>query len=252
MCPVDFSKADDSVSHEYTASFFALMGLPQYLIKVLILLFRAPMALIVHDSVRLDQGIHRTSGIRQGCPVSPTLLALLISPIAVYLLDVNSCIEILLYADDLLIIITAPPMMAVTLLLQCLDVLERFSIFSGLSINSYKSGILLVGIWNDATKAFFSCIDIKVCSSYKYLGVKLGYVSPEEAFAPAMQKAMGRALSMQHWKLTLRERGFLLKLWILLVLVYPSRVIYPVKQVVESLKVIYNIALCLNTWGLTH
>ena len=94
------------------ASFFALMGLPQYLIKVLILLFRAPMALIVHDSVRLDQRIHPTSGIRQGCPLSPTLFALLISPIAVYLSDVNSCIEILLHADDLLIIITAPQMMA--------------------------------------------------------------------------------------------------------------------------------------------
>ena len=57
---------------------------------------------------------------------------------------------------------------------------------------------------------------------------------------------------MQHWKLTLRERVFLLKLWILPVLVSPSRVIYPGKQVVHSLKVIYNIALGLNTWGLTR
>ena len=57
---------------------------------------------------------------------------------------------------------------------------------------------------------------------------------------------------MQHWKLTLRERVFLLKLWILPALVYPSRVIYPVKQVVDSLKVIYHIALGLSTWGLTH
>ena len=114
-------------------------------------------------------------------------------------------------------------MMAATLLLQCLDLLERFSIFSGLHINLDKSGILLAGIWDDAAKSLFSCTNIKVCSSYKYLGVKLGYVSPEEAFAPAMQKAMGRALSMQHWKLTLRERVFLLKLWIRPVLVYPSR-----------------------------
>ena len=30
------------------------------------------------------------------------------------------------------------------------------------------------------------------------------------------------------------------------------RVIYPVKQVVNSLKVIYNIASGLNTWGRTH
>ena len=54
MCLVDFSKAYDYVSHDYAASFFTLMGLPQYLIKVPVLLFRAPMALIVHDSVRLE------------------------------------------------------------------------------------------------------------------------------------------------------------------------------------------------------
>ena len=117
-------------------------------------------------------------------------------------------------------------MMAASLLLHCLHLLERFSIFSGLRINSDKSGILLARIWDDAAKSLFTCTDIKVGSSYKYLRVKLGYVSPEEAFAPAMQKLMGRALCMQHWKLTHRERVYLLKLWILPVLVYPSNVIY--------------------------
>ena len=89
-------------------------------------------------------------------------------------------------------------------------------------------------------------------TAYTYLGIKLGYVAPEEAFAPALQKALGRAHSMQHWNLTLKERVFLLKMWILPVLVYPARVIFPVKKVVDSLKTIYNIALGLNSWGLTQ
>ena len=74
MCPVDFSKAYDSVSHEYAASFFTLIGLPQYLIEFFIFLFCAPMALVLHDPVRLNRRIHPTLGMRQGCPRFPTRL----------------------------------------------------------------------------------------------------------------------------------------------------------------------------------
>ena len=91
--------------------------------------------------------------------------------------DVNSCVEILLYADDLLIIIAAHPEMAAALLLHCLDLFERFPIFSGLRLNADQSGILLLGVWNDTAKALFSATEIKICTPYKYLGVKLGYVS---------------------------------------------------------------------------
>ena len=43
-----------------------------------------------------------------------------------------------------------------------------------------------------------------------------------------------------------------MKLWILPVLVYLARVAYPVTQVVNSLKTIYNVALGLSNWGLIH
>ena len=33
---------------------------------------------------------------------------------------------------------------------------------------------------------------------------------------------------------------------------YPARVIFPVKKVIDSLKTIYNVALGLNSWGLTQ
>ena len=45
----------------------------------------------------------------------------------------------------------------------------------------------------------------KIGSEVQWLGINLGYVSLEEAFAPALQKALGRAHSMQHWNLTLKE-----------------------------------------------
>ena len=87
---------------------------------------------------------------------------------------------------------------------------------------------------------------------YKYLGIKPGYTTPQEAYAPAIQKAMGWALSMHHWRLTLRERVFVLKMWILPVLVLRAPVTYRVKQVVDSLKLISKTAVGLSSWGTTH
>ena len=44
----------------------------------------------------------------------------------------------------------------------------------------------------------------------------------------------------------------LLELWILPVIGYPAKVVFPTPQVVSTLKSIYNIALGLDSWGLTH
>ena len=55
----------------------------------------------------------------------------------------------------------------------------------------------------------------------------LGLVTPQQAFAPAIQKAMLRALAMQHWDISLRERLTLLELWILPLLRLLARVVFP-------------------------
>ena len=51
--------------------------------------------------------------------------------------------------------------------------------------------------------------------------------------------------------LSLPERVNLLKLWILPLLVYPARVVFPSSAVVSTLATIYQVALNLNSWGLT-
>ena len=252
FCPIDFRKAYDSVAHSYAQAFFTHMCLPTEMIQLLMLLFKAPMALIVHGTVMLHEIITPTSGIRQGCPLSPSLFAVLISPISTYLMELSPTVTVLLYADDLLIIIRDAPLQAALALRSCIEVMKMFSQFCGLQINHDKGAILIVGPWETSEQELLDATGINVQTAYTYLGVKLGYVAPEEAFAPALQKALGRAPSMQHWNLTLKERVFLLKMWILPVLVYPARVIFPVKKVVDSLKTIYNIALGLNSWGLTQ
>ena len=77
----------------------------------------------------------------------------------------------------------------------------------------------------------------------KYLGVKFGEVTPQQASAPAIQKVMLRALAMQHWDITLMERLALLDLWILPVLSLLARVVFLDKAVIASLQSVYHTAL---------
>ena len=73
----------------------------------------------------------------------------------------------------------------------------------------------------------------------------------EEAFGPALRKATGRAFSVQSWAMSLEKRFEQLQSRILPLLVYPARVIFPDENVISAVKTIYNIALKLNSRGIT-
>ena len=53
----------------------------------------------------------------------------------------------LLYADDLLIIIWCPPAEGINTILRAMHVLQLFTDRSGLRINHSKSPLLLKGVW---------------------------------------------------------------------------------------------------------
>ena len=62
---------------------------------------------------------------------------------------------------------------------------------------------------------------------------------------------MGRAFAMRSWDLSLAERVLLLKLWILPLVIYPARVVFPSDPVVSGLRTVYHVALKLNSWSIT-
>ena len=183
------------------------------------------------------------SGVRQGCPLSPSIFAMLISPLAQKLMSISDNVQVLLYADDLLI------ENAVYIFLLVWGSVRAFSRYLGLHVNYKKSAVLLKGQWPEALKLQLLSTGLKFQDTYKYLGIEFGNVTSEQAFSPVLQKALGRAFAMQSWALSLPERVMLLKLWILPLLVYPACVAFPSPAVVNTLRTVYQVALKLNSWA---
>ena len=199
-----------------------------------------------------DKCFSPRSGVRQGCPLSPTLFAIMISPLAFKLHEASPLIMVLLYADDLLIIIKCPPTEAVVVILLAMQVLQLFTEHSGLHINHSKSMLLLTGVWTDVQISQLIPTKLPIIDRYKYLGVFCGHVNEDTWYEPALRKALGRAFAIQSWALSFPERVMLLKLWILPLLVFPARVVFPTDSIISTLKIVYNVALRLTSWDLTH
>ena len=248
---IDFAKAFDSVTHQYATVFFTRMCLPPELIRLILALFRSPMALVINGGVCFADLIRPTSGIRQGCPLSPALFALLVSPIIRKILRTVPNVIVLLYADDLLIIFTGPPDSCIPAVGLCCEILQDFTFHVGLDVNRDKSAILLKGKWAEFDIACVTSQGWVVKDRYKYLGVFLGDIPPQEAYASALARAMGRACIMRNWNLSLEERQALLELWITPLLLYPASVVPPDQHVLSAVNNIYLAALGLNSWGLT-
>ena len=114
-----------------------------------------------------------------------------------------------------------------------------------------KSNILLKGQWDPVHRVQLLSTGLRIVEKYKYLGIVLRATTAEEAYGPALRKATGRAFSMQSWSLSLADPVEFLQSWILPVLVYPARVVYPSDNVAEAVKTIYRVALKLSNWGIT-
>ena len=251
FCPIDFKKAFDSVSHEYTRTFLNLMQLPDSVISLCFLLFTAPICVLVRHHIYADHKIFPCSGVRQGCPFSPSVFAMLISPMIHKLMDLSVHVQVLLYADDLIIIIDCDPTTGVRVFLLVWNRIQEFSKVTGLFTNLDKSNILLKGQWDPVHRVQLLSTGLRIVEKYNYLGIVLGATTAEEAYGPAPRKATGRAFSMQSWSLSLADWVELLQSWILPLLVYPARVVYPSDNVVAAVKTIYRVALKLSNWGIT-
>ena len=160
--PIDFQKAFDSVPHAYSQAFFEMMTLPSDVTRLLLALFTAQIIPVIHGIPFKQYPINPTSGVRQGCPLSPSMFAMLISPLALKLTAISPHVSILLYAYDLLIIITLPPDEAHAILILIMTEMSCFTAHTGLKMNKGNSAILLKGEWPPQLQAALTQLGIPI------------------------------------------------------------------------------------------
>ena len=121
------------------------MGVPTKLIWGIIALYRSVSGHVCTPE-GLSDVVHSTIGVKQGCPLSPTLFGTYVDEVSDYIgADGDrgahlsgTWIPLLLYADDIVLVSDSPEGMQ-----RHLDALQRFAQDSGLSVNLGKTKVMV-------------------------------------------------------------------------------------------------------------
>lgn len=145
---LDAEKAFDRVEWKYLFYILNKFGFPPNFIKWIQLIYSSPLSTVIVNGVKSRQ-FPLSRGTRQGCPLSPSLFALAIEPLAIWLREEHrfqgifrSGVEnkLSLYADDLLLYVSNPAASVPIIL----SIIEQFKLLSGYKLNLQKSEYLAV------------------------------------------------------------------------------------------------------------
>ena len=186
---VDFKKAFDSVSHEAIFALIKQIGLPMQHCNAIQALFNNAHCFTTTDRsnpLRID--FH--AGVKQGCPLSPTLFILLMDVLHDMIFSTTK-VHIRLYADDVAI--------GAKNLIPYLPTLKRcFHIFAkatGLQLNAAKTVFVATGGRSQLRSALdnIGWSDMLIVGSTKYLGIPIGHAaSLDDVFTPCHDKLVKR------------------------------------------------------------
>ena len=207
-CFVDFRKAFDTVPRERLFRRLTSLGVPSEMIWAIYALYER-----VSGRVRcpggLSDSIASTIGVKQGCPLSPTLFGLYIDEVDDFIqrgggagVDLSGTqIHIMLYADDIVLLAESQEDLQ-----HHLRALGSFCTQRGLSVNLGKTKVLIFhtsGTVRRRTAFMFEDSQIEIADSYVYLGITFTARSGRFSMTQAARDRTTRAFAA----LAMLERG---------------------------------------------
>ena len=214
LCFVDFRKAFDTVQRPVLWQLLRNLAVPEPFVLALESYYTSVSFRVRHPS-GLSDPIAASIGVKQGCPLSPTLFGVFIESLLLDLLrDEHSAtfalpelqgvpVPPLLYADDLALIATS----LAGLQRQC-DALTRWAARYGLSVNVAKTHALAVGLQSSRAGALRLRLggeQVAWVDEFRYLGMQL---HTSRGFVRAGEVLYAAAVDRHHamWR-RVRELG---------------------------------------------
>ena len=174
-CFVDFKKAFDTVPRALLWQVLEDLGVQGRVLDII-------KSMYAHDSaaVRTSEGLSEIfrclMGVKQGCPLSPTLFGLYVDGLEKHLLETAGIdapelcgilVPLLLYADDLILMSTSPEGLQ-----RQLDALASFCEQRQLTVNLSKTKVVIFEARKSDCKDFvFSGTTVERRDEYRYLGL---------------------------------------------------------------------------------
>ena len=207
-CFVDFKQAYDRVPREQLWAQLELMGYGgEWLRAVRAIYVDVPITI---SAPGLEgRVIHATQGLKQGCPLSPTLFSLYIADFEQRILGaaqrgaaldlpllVGSVVPPLLYADDMALLATSAAGLQ-----QQLRLLEQYSAERGLTVNLTKTEVMVLAGADSEEGALrtvrraqltYGGKRLEGTTQFKYLGVVFHCTQPLGESASACRAAVAR------------------------------------------------------------
>lgn len=236
---LDQAKAFDRVRHAYLFEMLRHFGLPADFVSILELLYKDLRGSVVVNGSE-SAGFQYTRGIRQGCPLGPTLFILSLEPLLTNLacdpqfrglpLTGSDELKVLAYADDVSLFVRNPSSME-----HFRRIFSTYAGISGALLNEAKSKALLFGGFPAEAIG-----EISIVSTVKVLGI---YYTCEGVAVTTWTRVLDRARHFieraSRHSLSIHEKALAAKTCVCALALYTSRVaVMPVKVATQLNKML--------------